>query len=361
MKKKILLFSEGVTLSQVVRLVTLGRSLDPARYDVTFACSEFDELAFGGTSFRRRLVHSLDPKAVHRALRQGRRLYDRKTLLAQVEEDLAVFDEVRPDVVVGDFRWSLAVSAPVHGVPHAALINAYWSPYATTRTFPVPDHPIVRLLGEAMTAKYFPVALPRVFEHFAAPLNEVRKVHGLPPVGSLLEVLTHGDHVLYADPPELVPTTSAPANHEHLGYVPWAPGGPLPGFWNDLPADRPVVYATVGSSGDVDTLPLVVEALGGLPVTALVATAGRKTLPRLPANVYAADFLPGDLAARRSALVISNGGSSTSYQALAEGVPVLGLASNLDQYLAMAAIEASGAGQLARARLATAPSLRATR
>jgi UDP:flavonoid glycosyltransferase YjiC (YdhE family)/uncharacterized protein (DUF2141 family) len=296
---------------------------------------------------------------VLKAVRSGRRLYDERTLLRQVDEDLTVFRDVRPDLVVGDFRWSLAVSAQVFGVPHAALINAYWSPYAVRTVFPVPDHPILRLLGERTTAKYFPVALPHVFSRFAEPLNDARRAHGLPPVGSLLEVLTHGDFVLYADPPELVPTPSAPPTHEHIGFVPWAPDAALPAFWSAIPKDRPVVYATLGSSGSLDTLPLVVEALGGMDVTGLVATAGRKTLTRLPENVFAADFLPGDLAAQRSALVISNGGSSTSYQALAEGVPVLGRASNLDQYLAMTAIEASGAGQLVRARSATADGIRA--
>ncbi|HEY5281511.1 MAG TPA: nucleotide disphospho-sugar-binding domain-containing protein [Polyangia bacterium] len=47
--------------------------------------------------------------------------------------------------------------------------------------------------------------------------------------------------------------------------------------------------------------------------------------------------------------MISNGGSTTGYQALASGVPVLGIASNLDQFLAMTAIAASGAGILLRA------------
>ncbi len=358
-KTKILLFSEGVTLSQIVRLVTLGRALDPNRYEVTFACSDFNELVFQGTGFGRVLVHSLDPKAVLRAMRSGRRLYNKRTLLKQVEEDLAVFAQVSPDLVVGDFRWSLAVSAPVFGVPHAALINAYWSPFASRSAFPVPDHPIVRLLGEALTEKYFPAAIPRVFRHFAEPVNQARRAYGLPEIGSLLQVLTHGDYVLYADPSELVPTPGAPETHEHIGFVPWSPDSPLPPALSRLPeGGRPVVYATVGSSGSIDTLPLVVEALSQMNVTGLVATAGRKTLTRVPDNVHVADFFPGDLAARRASLVISNGGSSTSYQALTEGVPVLGLASNLDQYLAMLAIENAGAGQLVRARSATVASIR---
>ena len=52
--------------------------------------------------------------------------------------------------------------------------------------------------------------------------------------------------------------------------------------------------------------------------------------------------------------MISNGGSTTGYQALATGTPVVGIASNLDQYLAMQAIERAGAGVLVKARQASA-------
>ena len=47
-------------------------------------------------------------------------------------------------------------------------------------------------------------------------------------------------------------------------------------------------------------------------------------------------------------MVVSNGGSTTGYQALAEGRPVLGIAANLDQHLAMTAIQDAGAGLLLR-------------
>src|SRR5204862_1096209 len=80
------------------------------------------------------------------------------------------------------------------------------------------------------------------------------------------------------------------------------------------------------------------------PVTVVIATAGRSQRREWPANVKAAEFLPGDAAARRAALVICNGGSGTAYQALAAGTPVIGLPSNLDQYLTMSAVVAHEAG-----------------
>ena len=75
----------------------------------------------------------------------------------------------------------------------------------------------------------------------------------------------------------------------------------------------------------------------------MVATAGAP-LSSTPNNVYSADYLPGDAAARRAALVVCNGGSPTTQQALACGRPVLGIATNLDQYLNMQTLERAGVG-----------------
>jgi UDP:flavonoid glycosyltransferase YjiC (YdhE family) len=92
----------------------------------------------------------------------------------------------------------------------------------------------------------------------------------------------------------------------------------------------------------------------------MAATAGRIDIHNTPANARVVDFLPGTEAAKRAALVICNGGSPTTYQALAEGTPVLGLVSNnMDQHLNMAAVRRAGAGEILRARDADAPRIRA--
>jgi UDP:flavonoid glycosyltransferase YjiC (YdhE family) len=127
----------------------------------------------------------------------------------------------------------------------------------------------------------------------------------------------------------------------------------LPAWWGQVPDDRPLVYVTLGSSGSIKKLPILLKALGQLPVYAMVSTAGRVATEAPAGNVFMADFLPGDQAAARSALVVSNGGSTTGYQALREGRPLVGVASNLDQYLAMGAIQEAGAGVLLRAGLLT--------
>jgi UDP:flavonoid glycosyltransferase YjiC (YdhE family) len=351
MRRRILFVCEAVTLAQVVRLVTLARALDPARYEIHFASAHFDEMIFGGTAFARHQIHSLSAHTIDARVASGRRLYGRATLAGYIAQERALFTEVRPHLVVGDLRLSLAVSTAVDKIPYANLINAYWSPYVVRAGFPLPDHPIVRLLGVKLAEETFPRALPYVFKHFAGPVNALRKQYGLPSLGTLPHVLTSGDHTLFPDVPALVPTRDLPVNQHYLGPVSWSPPGPLPAWWNALDAGRPTLYVTLGSSGLVKRLRLIIDVAAELGFQVLVATAGRLRVAgdSLPPHVFVADFLPGHLAARRSLAVVSNGGSTTGYQALAEGRPVVGIAFNLDQYLAMTAIAEAGAGILLRA------------
>lgn len=353
-----LFVAEAITLAQVVRLVALARSLERTRYEVYFACGEFDGVAFSGTDIVPVPLVTVDREAALRKVDRGERLYETGTLERYVKEELELFDSIRPDLVVGDFRLSLPISATLAGVPHAALINAYFSPFAERDGFPVPEHPLVSLLGYERAARYFPRALPTVFAHFVKPIDSVRQRYGLPPSGGLLHALSAGDFTLYPDVPELCPTRALPRSHRYLGHVPWSPDVPLPSFFDELDGGRPVVYVTLGSSGRLSALDTVLRVLGELPVLGVVSTAGRFELRRVPNNVRIARYVPGALIARASSFVVTNGGASTSYQALAEGRPVLGVPSNLDQYLAMTAIERAGAGRLVRAGEATESAVR---
>jgi UDP:flavonoid glycosyltransferase YjiC (YdhE family) len=264
-------------------------------------------------------------------------------------EELKLLEAVRPDWIVANFRPSLAVSAPLRGVPLATVVSAHWSPYAERDEFPVPDHPTVSRVGLALARRFVPKALPAAFALFAGPINALRKKHGLSAIGSLPEVMTWGDLTLHPDIPELAPTRRAPSSHHYLGRVDYSAPVALPSWWNELPTDRPTVYVTLGSSGNLKAWPALAQGLGELPVNVMLATAGRLETGALPANFWVSPLLPGEQAAERAALVITNGGSGSSYQALAAGKPVIGVASNLDQHLSMSAIERAGAGRLLRA------------
>ncbi|VAZ90813.1 PGL/p-HBAD biosynthesis rhamnosyltransferase [Mycobacterium persicum] len=344
---RILFIAEAVTLAHVVRPFVLARSLDPSRYEVHFACDPRYNTLLGPMPFPYHPIHTIPSERFLGNLTQGR-FYAARTLRRYVEEDRKVLAEIAPDLVVGDLRVSLSASARLAGIPYIAIANAYWSPYARRR-FPLPDTLWTRLLGVRLVTFLFWLYRPLIFALYCLPLNWVRRRHGLPTLGwNLCRIFTDGDYTLYADVPELVPTYDLPANHRYLGPVLWSPAVRPPPWWDSLPPGRPIVYATLGSSGGTNLLQVVLDALADMPVTVIAATADRSDLSNVPANAFVADYLPGEAAAARSAVVVCNGGSLTTQQALLAGVPVVGIASNLDQHLNMEALERAGAGMLLR-------------
>jgi UDP:flavonoid glycosyltransferase YjiC (YdhE family) len=85
----------------------------------------------------------------------------------------------------------------------------------------------------------------------------------------------------------------------------------------------------------------------------VVATAARGALPASSDKLWVADFVAGEAIAAKACAVVCNGGSSAVQQALARGAPVVGIASNMDQFLNMHYVERFGAGILVRADRAT--------
>lgn len=356
--KRILFVAEAVTLAHVARPLALSGALENSGCELNFACNpDYHWLLkdFGGSVHA---LDSIDSAQFLRALAQGRPVYDETTLSRYVADDLDLFKRIRPDLVVGDFRLSLSVSARLAQVPYLAISNAYWSPYVR-QAYPIPEHPLAQWFGLTVAQFLFGIARPLVFAHHTRPLNRLRQRHGLPPLGfNLNRVYTDADHVLYADVPEMFTMQGLPDNHHFLGPILWSPPVPKPDWWQRIPLERPILYVTLGSSGQARLLPPMLEALAALPVTVLLARSGQRLPTPLPDNLLVADYLPGMEAAKLAQLVICNGGSPTSHQALAAGVPVLGLPSNLDQFLNMQAVEASGAGWLLRADRADAASIR---
>ena len=183
-----------------------GRGLDPAHFDCVLAVDPRDQALWKGLTIPVRPIRSIASEQFRNALADGHPLYDVETLRAYVRDDLEVIEETAPDVVVGDFRLSLAVSTRVTATPYMAITNAYWSPYGRQR-FPMPELPIARHLGLPIARRLFGLARPFAFAYHTLPLNRVRREYGLPGLGlDLRRVYTEADCTLYADVPEMVPT-----------------------------------------------------------------------------------------------------------------------------------------------------------
>ncbi|MFH1023816.1 MAG: nucleotide disphospho-sugar-binding domain-containing protein [Planctomycetota bacterium] len=359
-RRRILFVGEGVSLAHVGRPLELACALDPAGFEVIFASAEKYRPLAEKAGFEFHPLPTLDSGEFLRRLSRGDALYDRGTIAKYVASERILLARIRPDLAVGDFRVSLPVSAALAGVPCATLCNAHWSPYSALKKFPAPELPVTRILGPALGGWLVKMFAPLAFRLQARGYNTIRREHGLPPVRDIREMYTAGDWTLYPDLPDMAPTRDLPRHHRYLGPVAWSPDVPLPDGWADVrKRGMPIVYVTAGSSGDTDVLGRLLDALATLPVTVALATAGRGSPGVLPPNVFAADYMPGREVLRESALCVMNGGAATGYQAFSEGVPVLALPSNADQFYFAGAAQRAGAGLLLRPSTATPAALTA--
>ena len=357
-QSKILFVAEGVTLAHVGRSLRLATVLHAEGFNVELACDSRYSEFLADHEFPVHFIRSISTREFLDSLAKGRPVYSAEKLTEYVSEDLSLLKKTGPDVVIGDFRLSLSVSARVAGVPYVNVTNAYWSPYARPR-YRMPSNPVVDIVGVTVANALFSVVRPLAFAAHSLPMNRVLRAYGLKALApDVRAVYCDGDLTLYADIPEIIPIFGNPPSHRHIGPVLWSPPVGLPPWWEEAMAEKPPIYVSLGSSGPAQRLPIVIEGLASLGRAVVVARAGHRVgLPRRE-RLWVADFLPGEAIAAKACAVVCNGGSPTSQQALVHGVPVIGIASNLDQYLNMDYVERFGAGTLMRADRVSATAVR---
>ncbi len=356
-KRRILFFGEGITMTHFTRPAVLAQVLDAAAYDISFWTPKRYHHLLSQNFSRLGELRTIDPAAFLKSLANGRVLYGRETLREYVKDDLAIIDEVRPDLIIGDFRMSLSISAPLRGVPFATVFNAQWSPYRRQPAI-VPELPLTRWLPPRLLSPIFSAIRPAIYAAHARPVNELRCEFGLPRISDdLRKIYTSGDLMLYPDVPEFTPLSGAPAHHHFIGPCLWSPPATKPAWWNEvMRSPRPKVFVSLGSSGPVKALPAVLEAAARLPVDVILATSGRYSLAGHP-HVFSAELLPYEQTARNCAFVVSHGGTGGLYATLCAGAPMLAIPNNIDNHLSSALLEDNGAGLSVRVESASVKTL----
>jgi len=357
--KRVLFFAESATLAHVCRPYVLAQILAERGWEVHFAVDSHYRFVLSGRHIAIHPMYSRSPEEFARALRSPGVIFPYELLARYADAERRLIDQVRPDLVIGDLRPSLSVSARRSSVPYAALANAYWSPFVAQRTVPIPTNKLLAAARWSQSAsdallsgftRWFQRAAPKLLRGQLSGLNRLRREHGFLEFSDYFTGFSDADWTLYADIPVLFRMSEElPDCHRFIGHIAWAPEVGMPAEFLSVRDDRPVVYVSLGSSGSPAQLASMLAVLERQNVRVLVATAGLVDKRGWSGNAFFAPYLPGDQAAALATVAITNGGSPSTYQALMHGVPVIGVASNLDQLLAMERVDAFGAGKLLRA------------
>lgn len=345
-------------MAHFVRPLALADSLNPSEYEIHFHAPARFFRHLQGKPFAVGELASMPGEQFLENLAKGAPLFPAGVLRQYVAEDRELIRRIRPDLVIGDMRLSLPVSARLEEVPHAVMINAYWSPFAKRRSI-LPEIPLTRAVPPRLLGPLYRLTETLAYTVHVGQINQVRKEFGMPPLPpDLRRMYTEGTYVLYADVPEFIPTSSRPPNHYYVGICQWTPDTPKPEWWDRMLQDpKPKVFVSLGSSGPARAFPALLKALAKLPVSVVVSTSGRD-LGETGPGTYVAGLLPFTETAALAQAVISHGGSGGLYPAIAAGTPVLGIPSNADQHLSTAVLTENGAGLGVRVEEASEKRLR---
>ena len=354
-RKKILIMAEGVTLAHVARPLAIA-AVYRDQFDIGIAADSrwHDLIAMEG--WRPLSINSLSTKVFLDRIANGRPVYRKSELSKYISDDLCMLDEYKPDVVIGDFRVSLAISARRAGVPYANICNAYWHPRSGLLR-EIPELPITRYLGVAVGQMLFKAFGKMIMRQHCHSMNSLRKVNN---IGTALydlgEVYMDADLVAFADPENYYADLLSTDKERFVGPIVWSPKMPSPAWMVNIPKDRPVVFVSLGSSGQISVLDSLIKAGRRLKYTLIVATAGRVHCESTD-RCFVEEFLPGPVAAGIADLVICNGGNPMTSLSHASGRPVIGIPSNMDQFLNMAAVERAKTGKSMRPEILTVMSI----
>jgi UDP:flavonoid glycosyltransferase YjiC (YdhE family) len=355
MKPRILFIGEAVTLAHVMRPYLLAQSLNLDDYEVHFAANPRYNKLFKATGVNQIDIHSQTPETFQKKLWLNQPVFDFDTLDEYIRTDLQIINDIKPDLIVSDFRISMAISARLSRVPLATITNAYWTRFYKTH-YPASDNIGTQIFGKSIFESIFNKYPDFFFNLHAQNIKKVAQKWKceLPFDYNVLDFYTDGDYRLFADYPEMLHSKVdvhselfLAKNHHFLGSFIWSPNIELPEWWDKLPKENFNIYLNLGSSGKQKTLPLIIEALIDLPVNLITATVKEQKLPIHP-YVFCSNFLPGLEVAFHSQLMICNGGSPSTQTALYSGIPCIGIPNNLDQYLNIQMTEAAGLGSKIR-------------
>jgi len=348
--KKILVMPDGNWLAHVSRPFEIAKVLREMGHKVIFAGEGWYMKFPRKAGIPTLPIKTIDPDRVLECARRGRtNPCDYKLLKELVKEDLKLFDKITPDLVLGDLRPSLSTSCKAAKLPLVMTINAAWTKYYAVKIRSV-EHAkagcvMKKILGKRL---YSWLEVPERIKKLiitidSFPYRKLRKEMGLAPCRNMCDVV-EGDLNLLSDIPDYAPTNDLPPNFHYIGPIVWEPEMEPPSWLNNLSLDKPTLYFTMGSTGYARFFHEAIEAFGNTDYQCVMTTGGMADIKNAPKNFFIADYAPGTKIMEKSDVVICHGGNGTLYQAMSQGVPIIGIPTMWDQEFNMQRVADLGIG-----------------
>lgn len=338
MVQPILFYVESISFCHLARMIRAAEVLRSLDIPILFACGDNYRHLVEEKGFKAKPVPVVSPAVVYDRVREFKAMYAVDELEQYFKHDLRLVEELKPRLILYDMRLTIPLVGRILGIPVISVVNGIWTPYfKEPKSTPFHIHDRLHL-PQTLLDRLYNNRIGRLIERiiqrpFSKSLDQLYENHGFQSLYDFGRYASAGDACFVADIPELVPLVNAPPNVVHVGPMVWDPPHSIRGRSIVLPKDRPTVYLSMGTS-------LFPDELAGPSVRGLLSDGyrvllqtGGRLLQNLPANpnLHVSDFVANADVLPQSAVMISHGGVTTSYEALLAGTPILGIPSFSDQ------------------------------
>ncbi len=258
-------------------------------------------------------------------------LYTTQEIETMVEAEKRLLDSVQPDLVIHDFRNTLAISMARSNIPLIALSDFYWGRQYENAPV-VPDNPFTKLFGHTISNACAQYVEPFVESIHIKPFNTIARRHHATPFENLRDLYNRATKIWYMDLPQILPFSLSP-DERCIGPILWDSDVSEPSWLNSI-KDHEALCITFGTNGNESLVQELLRTFRAYERPIIVLTAGRIKIPKED-GVYVCDFAPLSKVLAKTEVLICHGGSSFLYPALRARTPCIGIPSNITQWYAM--------------------------
>jgi UDP:flavonoid glycosyltransferase YjiC (YdhE family) len=344
--KKILCIADGISLAHPTRLWQLSQWIDTTKYTVVFATHErYTPFLKSDQNSQIEFHHipSIDSDTFNQKLDISQFHLTAEEVNDFAQTDSALIQNIKPDLVVSDFRFTILPACNQHNIPVINLTNYHWHPDYKRDLFVAPNKP-VRVFGRFITEHIgYPLLKRTIERNLLNTINERIEPIALNPTKSLEEFYCFGDHLLFADLKSIYKDEPIRNNETFLGPVIFENNAmKYPENWPTSFDKAPIAFISMGSTGNHAITPKVAHALDDMGFQVLISTSGHDIDFGKSPNIHSAKYVPYKDALQYAHLLVCNGGSINTYHAFKCGVPVLAFPSNFDQGYHMTTVKRIG-------------------
>jgi len=342
---RILAVANAHALAHVSRLLEIAKVLRSRGHDVSFAGHGKYLSIAAQDDFRTHDLPYISVQRVVDAVRSQRlwTLYRKPELEQFIAAELALYDEVKPDLVLLDNRPSARTSADIAGIRTAAVLNVHMSNY---RRIPFVSYRQLapKLPGMDAADRIENTVERAVYDRVVmSGLNAIRAARGLP--ARYAYEHEEGDVSCLADLPEFNPVVPLPRHVRFVGPLTWRNAIAAPRCLERLDSSKPTAYMSLGSEGLEELVPhlgaLTEQGIQVVIATGAVDGAHERALP---GGVFVERYVNTALLMPHCDVVCCHGGNGTLYQAMSHGLPCIVVATHAEQHYGGKRIRELGLG-----------------